>query len=47
MESMRVAVVKVFLGLLLTMFVGGPFLVGQKAMAQTPAASASATPRIA
>ncbi len=44
MESMRVAVVKVFLALLLTLFVGGPFLAGQKAMAQTPAASASATP---
>jgi Amt family ammonium transporter len=37
MESMRVAVVKVFLGLLLTFFVGMPMLAGQSAMAQTPA----------
>jgi ammonium transporter, Amt family len=40
MESMRVAVVKVFLGLLLAFFVGGPLLAGQSAMAQTPAGQA-------
>lgn len=40
---MRVAVVKVFLGLLLTMFVAGPLLSGQLAQAQT----ASQTDRIA
>ena len=34
---MRVAVVKVFFGLLLIMFVGGPMLAGQRALAQTPA----------
>jgi Amt family ammonium transporter len=43
-EFMRVAVVKVFLGLLLTMFVGGPMLAGQSALAQAPA---SQTDRIA
>jgi Amt family ammonium transporter len=44
MESMRVAVVKVFLGLLLTMFVVGSMLAGQSALAQAPA---SQTDRIA
>jgi Amt family ammonium transporter len=43
MESMRVAVVKVYLALLLTL-VGGPLLLGQKAMAQAPATAASAPP---
>jgi Amt family ammonium transporter len=41
-EAMRVAVVKVFLALLLTLGVGGPMLAGQTAMAQTPAAMAPA-----
>jgi Amt family ammonium transporter len=40
MESMRVAVVKVFLGLLLMLGVGGPLLAGQSALAQAPAGQA-------
>ncbi|HEY0163279.1 MAG TPA: ammonium transporter [Edaphobacter sp.] len=39
---MRVAVVKVFLALLLTLGVGGSVLTGQTALAQAPAAAASA-----
>ncbi|MDE1175999.1 MAG: ammonium transporter [Edaphobacter sp.] len=39
---MRVAVVKVFLGLLLMLGVGGPLLAGQSAMAQTPAVAGQA-----
>ena len=46
---MRVAVVKVFLGLMLTFFVGMPMLAGQNAMAQTAASQTPAgqTDRIA
>jgi Amt family ammonium transporter len=40
MESMRVAVVKVFLAFLLVLGVGGPMLAGQTALAQSPAAAA-------
>src|SRR5215469_13451076 len=43
MESMRLAVVKVYLALLLTLF-GGPVLAGQRALAQSPTAATSAAP---
>ena len=41
METMRVAVVKVFLALLLTLLVGGPVMGGQRALAQAPTATVS------
>jgi ammonium transporter, Amt family len=45
MESMRVAVVKVFLVLILALVVGGPIVMGSQAMAQT--AATAQTDRIA
>jgi len=47
MESMRFAVVKVFFVLLLTLFVGGPFLAGHSAMAQTPAVQTTLEQQVA
>ena len=47
MESMRFAVVKVFFVLLLTLFVGGLFLAGHSAMAQTPAVQTTLEQQVA
>jgi Amt family ammonium transporter len=47
MESMRFAAVKVFFVLLLILFVGGPFLAGHSAMAQTPAVQTTLEQQVA
>ena len=44
---MRFAVVKVFFVLLLTLFIGGPFLAGHSAMAQTPAVQTTLEQQVA